>query len=658
MENKEFYVQVAVKAPLFKTLTYKAGEKLPLGQRVRVPLGKRTVTGVVAGVDFLEDKKIGIRDILEKDENSPSLSSLRMEWMKWMSGYYGFPLGLISDLSFLQYKKFKKKEEEESLLPPPSLKPLSVKLTEEQKSCVESIQEDKGFRVHLIHGVTGSGKTEVYKALIHEQIKKNKQALLLLPEISLTPQMHSRFEESFPSLVSLLHSQISIKQKKEEWRKLLREEKKLLMGPRSSLFCPLPSLGLIVVDEEHDSSYKQEEKFRYHARDCAIVLAKKLNIPIVLGSATPDFSSYRSATLGHYKLHKLKKRALRSGKLPKTFIVDLKEKKGGDLPFWMSPLLFKKMNEVLKKGDQVALFLNRRGQASALICSNCGMVKKCVNCDISLTLHEQNMLLCHYCSHLEKKPEKCSSCSSTEFLEKGVGSQTVEKTLKTLFPKFQVLRVDKDSVSSEEEIKSFIKAVENKEAQILIGTRMISKGLDFPSIKLVGLLMADRDFQFPDFRAEEQGFHTLLQMAGRAGRKSHGEVVIQTFHPTHPIIEFSKNHDYESFYNYSLESRQTWNYPPFSKLSLLRIDSLKSDKGRQFALFCVNEAKKWGFKDVQILGPSPAPLTRIKNHFRFQILIKAKDHTHMQEFLSVFFKKIKAPSLVQLKLDRDPVSLM
>ena len=665
-ENKSqnyFYYQVQPKAPLFKSFTYKSVLKLNKGQRVKIPFGRRKINGWILeeeSAGLMEDQKI--KEILEWDQNQAPLNAKRLNWMKWLSDYYYYPLGPILDFSFLQ-QSFKKKDlefkktqtfvfQEENLL----------KLNKEQEDCVNKILKYPNFQTHLIHGVTGSGKTEIYIRLIAQTLKQNRQALVLLPEIFLTPQIVKRLEKFFLNQIALLHSQLSLSQRKQAWKSLLSGQKNLLVGTRSALFCPLPRLGLIIIDEEHDSSFKQEEKFRYHARDSAIVLAKELDIPIVLGSATPDFSSYKKALDSSYQFYELKQRAFKQA-LPQVTIVDLKNKAKKSPYFWLSDLLLDKMENSLKQGKQVALFFNRRGQATSLLCANCGQTKKCLNCDISLTLHKQDYLICHYCSFLEKKPLSCPSCHSSHWIEKGFGTQKIESELKKLFPQYKILRVDRDSISSQEEMQNFIKQVESEQVQIIIGTQMLSKGLNFPSIYLVGLILADMDFQLPDFRAEERSFQTLLQMAGRAGRTDFGEVVLQTFNPQNSSVLFAEKHDYKNFFLNGIKSRETWSYPPFSRLCLLRIDSLKEKEAKDFAKKTAEQARKISIPfqkghqlkyGIQILGPSPAPLMKIKNRYRFQILIKGENHKILDQFLKKLLLEIPKKSFIQLKLDRDP----
>ena len=670
-ENKSqtyFYYQVIPKTPVFKSFTYKSLLKLARGQRVKIPFGRRKINGFIwreEKAPAVEEQKI--KEILEWDQNSAVLGEERLNWLNWLSSYYHYPLGPIIDLSFLQ-ASFKKRKDNSSLKIESAVtvqEDKMLKLNTEQQNCVNEILQQSDFQVHLIHGITGSGKTEVYIRLIAHTLKRNKQALVLLPEIFLTPQIVKRLETVFVNQVALLHSQVSQSQKTKVWKGLLSGQKKLLIGTRSALFCPLPHLGLIIVDEEHDSSFKQEGKFRYHARDSAIVLAKTLNIPIVLGSATPDFSSYKNALDSSYKLYELKQRAFKQT-LPKVTIVDLKNKAEKSPYFWLSDLLLEKITNVLDQGKQVALFVNRRGQATSLLCATCGQTQKCLNCDISLTLHRKDYLVCHYCSFLQKKPLRCSSCQSDHWIEKGFGTQKVEEEMKKLFPQFKTLRVDRDSIPSQEEMKNFIDQVESHQAQIIIGTQMLSKGLNFPSIYLVGLILADMDFHFPDFRAEERSFQTLLQMAGRAGRTGFGEVILQTFNPQHSSILFAKRHDYKGFFLNGIKSREVWSYPPFSRLCLLRIDSLKEKEGLDFARQIADQAKQLALPfqkrsslkyGIQILGPSPAPLGKIKNRYRWQVLVKGENHVLLDQFLKKLFLDIPKKSFIQLKIDRDPSSM-
>ena len=650
---------MAVKCPLFKTLTYSSTPALQRGQRARVSLGKRSRLGVVLGPDP-EGKKIrGLKPVL-KVMDTPPLSDERLKWLDWLSRYYHYPLGLTADLCFPPLLKKPKPAEKskEAEVKSPRLSPDdSLRLTEEQRNCAQSILQKRGFQPHLIHGVTGSGKTEVYKFLTRRFLSSGKQALILLPEIFLTPQIVQRFSSAFPGRIAVWHSGLTPREKTEAWFDLLEGRKQILIGTRSALFCPLPDLGLIVVDEEHSPSFKQEDKLRYHARDSAVMLARFLNIPIVLGSASPSLDSYFQVQKGVYTLHQLKNRAFRRP-LPEVNLVDLRKTPLKDKHFWLSEALYLKIGETLNRKKQTALFLNRRGQAGALICPQCGHVPHCENCDISLSLHGSEYLLCHYCDFMERKPAHCPSCKGLNWVERGVGTEKVEHVIRRLFPEATVFRADRDAIDSHSEMSAFIQAVEKEEAQIIIGTQMLSKGLHFPSIHLVGLLLADMGFHFPDFRAGEHTFQTLLQMAGRAGRGGKGEVILQTFNPEHLSVTSVRKHDYHAFSSEELKNRRKLFYPPFSRLCLFQIDSLKEKQGREFAFQLARSAKKTAGEGLIILGPSPAPLFKIRNRYRFQLLVKARSHETLQGFLDSFLSCIKEKSFLKVKIDRDPVSLL
>lgn len=673
MKKPSYYYQAAVKAPISKLLSYQSDQKIDKGQKVLVPLGKKQVSAVIFGEDPHGDKQAYLKDILQLDTSIPPLSSFRLDWISWLSRYYHYPIGLVADLNFppLAFKEKKESKSKTSLedskaekdsktqatLEAPKEKETSVILNPEQQKCFESVLKDSGFQAHLLYGVTGSGKTEVYKKWAAEILKNKKQVLILVPEIFLTPQLVDRFSQAFPNDIATLHSQLSPRQRTQTWEQVIKKQKSILIGTRSALFCPMPDLAMIIIDEEHDNSFKQEDKFRYQARDSAVVLAQKLDIPIVLGSASPSLTSWHQAQKKIYKLHYLKERAFQQD-LPKVQIVDLKKSLSKTKPYWLTDQLFSKMQESLSQGNQVALFLNRRGLAHFLICFDCGHVLNCPNCDISLTLHKHSRLLCHYCAYTEAKPDHCSECNSDHWLEKGLGTASVEKTLQSYFPQYKIIRADRDSISSHKDMKAFVSVIQKKEAQIIIGTQMISKGLDFPSIDLVGLLMADTGFHLPDFKASERAFQTLLQMSGRSGRRGKGQVLLQTFNPEQSAFNFLLSHNYEAFVEEELKMREKLFYPPFSKLCLLEIDSLKESQGSAFALELAQIMRKKANPALVILGPSPAPLFKLKNRYRFHVLIKSPNHQGLYDFLLAFIKPLRTPSFIRLKVDRDPSSML
>ena len=650
-----FYWRVAVKAPIFKLLTYSSKEDLPLGSFVEVPLGKKKVRAcVVAKASRETDKNIKAIHLIYED--IPNLSLSRIQWLTWLAQYYHYPIGMVFDLCRPPLKPKKTKEVENKTS---TSKPITLRnvLTKDQDKIFQSISKNKNFQAHLIHGVTGSGKTEIYKALAKHFLEKGEQVLILLPEIFLSLQIKKRFEEEFGEEIVLFHSGLTPRQKTQAWFDILEENKRILIGTRSALFCPLPKLGLIILDEEHVSSFKQEDKFRYHARDSALKLAQIINKPCVLGSASPSFDSWQRAEEGLYKMHKLEKRASDSS-LPSVKLVDLKKSPLKDKIFWLSEELYLGIERALQQKKQVSLFLNRRGQASSLLCRSCGDVRYCPGCDIALTLHENEYLLCHYCDHVEKKSKTCLICKSQDWLEKGVGTEKVEEVLSLLFPKARIFRADRDNIDSKKAMENLLEQMEKGLVDIIIGTQMLAKGLNFPNIQLVGILMADMGFHFPDFRAGEKSFQNLLQMAGRSGRRDPGEVLVQTFNPTELNISYLKNHDYQAFLQEEMKNRKKFFYPPFSRLCLFQIDSLDEEKGSLFAFDLAKKARANPSSFVQILGPSPSPLFRLRGLYRFQLLVKARNHEALQAFLDHFLPQIKETKSSRVKIDRDPVSML
>ena len=665
---------MALRRWLFEPLTYSSAEPVCPGQMVHVPLGPKNspASGVVLGPDPKGHEVKNLKAIQKIEKGFPPLSKERLQWIQWLGRYYHYPAGLVAAMAFppLPFKEEPKKKKAPAGLsdlarpPAAAARPLKERAagpgfapTPEQKRCAEAVLKNGGFRSFLLWGVTGSGKTEVYKMIAKKVLSRGRQALIMLPEIFLTPQILQRFSEAFPGQTAVLHSGLSPRQKTRVFQSLLAREKNLLVGTRSALFCPLPRLGLIVIDEEHDSSYKQEDKLPYHARDSALMLAKMLSIPIALGSATPSLSSFYQARQGRHQLLRLKKRALNQP-LPKVSLIDMKAPQPEGHPFWLSKALRLKIEAALGAGRQAALFLNRRGKAAAIICLSCGHAQKCQNCDISLTLHGDEHLLCHYCGYMEKKPRLCPACGQDRLFERGMGTEGIERGLKKIFPKARIIRADRDAIDSRAEMEAFIKIVERREADLIIGTQMISKGLDFPSIALVGLVLADMGFHLPDFRASEKTMQLILQMAGRAGRKDAGEAAIQTFQPLHPSLALAQSHDYHGFAEKELKSRQKLFYPPFSRLCLFRIESSGEAAAEGFARGLGRLARKLSLKGMAVLGPCPAPLFKIKNRYRFQLLVKAESHGRLQSFLDAFLKSFKAKPHVQVKTDRDPVSMM
>lgn len=667
---------VAVDAPMPTALTYLQPTdhgRFERGQSVTVPLGKRLVHGVVLGPNQeAHTGKFELKSISGPIEHRPSLSEAYMGWLEWLAQYYMHPIGLVMETVFPPLEKAvtarasKRKPvvpvATESSTPPP--------LTSEQKAVLESIQSTPGFQVHLVFGVTGSGKTEVYLNLLKEVVARGQQGLVLVPEIALTPQLIDRFSKRFPDQIAVLHSHLTEREKTNQWWSVVRGEKKILIGARSALFCPMPNLGLIVLDEEHEPSYKQDEKLKYHARDAAIVLANKLNLPIVLGSATPSLESWNNTLSGKYRLHTMAAR-VNSRPMPQIEIVDLRDEntkrkvEPSTLPFWLSSTLHQELVQVFAKGEQAALFLNRRGVAQSAQCRDCGFAPECPNCSVSLTVHAHSHLVCHYCDYSERLNPKCTNCGEGEMSPLGLGTEKIETDMAALFPDLRMARADRDEVQSREHLETIIRDMEEHKIDLLIGTQMIAKGLDFPRLNLVGLVLADVGFHWPDFRASERSFQLLTQVSGRSGRQTAGRVVIQTYNPKHPSIRHTVQNDYRGFAQFELEERRDLHYPPAWRMAMLRIQGMDATDTRLCANRLVQRAQALQNQNpsyaeaLSVLGPAQAPLFKLRGKFRYQVMIKCDSTQRLHRFCRQLFSKDDwIPAKTKVQIDIDPFQML
>ncbi|GAB2478429.1 primosomal protein N' [Alkalibacterium psychrotolerans] len=494
-----------------------------------------------------------------------------------------------------------------------------------------AVQEDR-HQVFLLKGVTGSGKTEVYLQTIAEVIEKDEGALMLVPEIALTPQMVERFKGRFGSQVAVLHSGLSDGEKYDEWRKIEQEEAKVVVGARSSIFAPLKSIGLIIIDEEHETTYKQEEFPKYHARDIAIMRGQYHNCPVILGSATPSLESRARATKGVYTLLELNSRANKAS-MPPVEVVDMTEeaKEGNASSF--STVLKEKLEDHLRKQGQSVLLLNRRGYSSFVLCRDCGYVLECPNCDISQTLHmDSKTMKCHYCGHEEQIPRTCPKCQSRSIRYYGTGTQKVEEELKELIPDARIIRMDVDTTRKKGAHQKLFKKFEEKKADILLGTQMIAKGLDFPNVTLVGVINADTSLGLPDFRASEKTFQLLTQVSGRSGRgEKPGEVIVQSFNPDHYAIQLAKKHDYDRFYKKEMQLRHLSEYSPYFFLIKLSVSHTNEMTAAKKINEFIEFLKPALSEQAIILGPTPKSIARTHNRYHFQTLIKYKKEDRLIE---------------------------
>lgn len=540
-------------------------------------------------------------------------------------------------------------------------------LTSEQQTALEAMGEalgGDGYRGFLLHGVTGSGKTEVYLHAIQIARDLGRGALVLVPEISLTPQLVTRYRARFGDDLAVMHSGMTDRQRFEQWQLVRQGRVRVAIGVRSAIFAPISDLGIIVVDEEHDGSFKQERGFPYNARDLALLRAARSRATAVLGSATPSLESFQNSRVGKLALLELKQRATRSP-LPEVQIIDLKSHRSGPAgQNLISKPLHDALRETLSRRQQAILFLNRRGFAPALLCTSCGEQLACRDCAVSMTLHlRPERLICHYCGATRRVPEQCPSCKTGSLRQVGIGTQKAEQILAELFPDARVARLDRD-VGSGRAAEELLESLRAGDIDILIGTQMITKGHDFPRVTLVGVLAADVGLHMPDFRAGERTFQLLTQVAGRAGRAdSPGRAFIQTYTPNHPAVLRSAKHDYLGFAEEELLSRGELQYPPFGRMAALRLSSPDENRveaaARRLCMDLREARARLNLSDVTLLGPAPAPLHFLQGRFRHRIILRSSRSDRLRALLERVMGLIEAPgSGVRVSLDFDPVSML
>ena len=525
-------------------------------------------------------------------------------------------------------------------------------LTKLQEKVFQEVDIDN-YKTYLLYGVTGSGKTEVYMELISKVLEKGKNAIVLIPEISLTPQTVSRFKRRFGSIIAVLHSGLSDSEKYDEYRKIKRQEIRIVIGARSAIFAPLTNIGIIIVDEEHSNSYKQDNMPRYDAIDIAKWRGEYHKAPVILGSATPTLESYARGLKGVYKLLVLDKRVYNQ-ELPKILIVDMfKSKKKSK---FCSELLYNKIQETLDNNCQVILFLNKRGYSSVVTCSNCGYTFTCPNCQVTLTYHKtSDMLRCHYCGYARKREMKCPNCSSLELTNSGIGTEAVVEDLNNLFPTAKVVRMDLDTTTKKGSHEKIINDFKNKKYEILVGTQMIAKGLDFQDVTLVGVINADNSLNIPDYRSAEVTFDILEQVAGRSGRGlKEGRVIIQTYNPSHYAITYASKNDYVGFFYEEMKNRKILGYPPYYYFVLVRIKSknyeLLSQEVKKIKEYLASHLK------FDILGPTLASPFKLNLVYRFNIIIKYKQEENLYSVLENLLEHYKNNSKIIIDIDFNPRS--
>lgn len=666
-EEDKLYVEVAFNIPVNKTFIYLKPKEIEyslVGIRVVAPFRGRGLKGVVVSECSNIKTTYRVLPLLKLIDNEPICAKQELDLALWMSNYYHCSFGeaLFSALPAGIPAKIEKKA-----------KPIKAKqkenfvLNDEQSFAIEKIKESLDKEINknfLLHGVTGSGKTEVYIQAIKYATEKGKQAIVILPEIALTPQTIKRFAERFEGKVAVLHSKLSPNAKHRYWKMIQNNEIQIVIGARSAIFSPTPNLGIIVVDEEHETSYKSSDTPRYNARQLAFYRAGRENSTLILGSATPSVETYFYAKdeKQTIELLTLNKRAS-SINMPEINMIDMKTAKRSNIFNIMSEKLVEEINNTLSKKEQVILFLNRKGYSPYISCSHCGDVLICPNCSVSLTYHKKkDVVMCHYCGYTQSIASKCEKCNIGNLEKLGFGTEKVEENLKILFPDATIERVDQESVNTPKKYEEIFNCFQSGNIDILIGTQMIAKGLDFPNVTLVGVLMADSSINIPDFRSEERTFNLITQVAGRSGRgDKKGSVYIQTYKPEHFSLVSAKNHDYINFYNEEIKKRQAHSYPPYSRLIRLvvrGVDSknVEADINKIYDLLVV---KTYIHKDsLIILPPCPCIIEKIKKYYRWNIIIKAKSHSLLKDFFIEYENTFTASKGNYVEIDIDPINML
>lgn len=666
----ERYAEVAVALPLRETFHYRIPAKFRKlarpGVRTVVPFGFRQVTGtIVALSDHSPVRKL--KSLLRILDEEPLFRPDLLELTRWIAEVYQAGWGevlsaaLPGGLRQGKPARPRKPEMEEPTLPTEPLK-----LTSAQQQALDRIGasiREKRHEVFLLHGITSSGKTEVYLQAIAQILEQGRTAIVLVPEISLTPQTVERFKGRLGSdRVAVLHSAMPEGRRGQEWRRIQSGEARVVVGARSAVFAPVDHFGLVVVDEEHEPSYKQGDAPRYHAREAAIHRAEGCGAVVILGSATPSLETFYHATAaeaGPPRIHLLELRErIDEVPLPEVQIVDMREQMAaGHRSRIFSRPLEETLAEILEAHQQAILFLNRRGFSTFVHCRKCGHVLRCKACGISLTYHiDSKQMICHSCRASEPPPEFCPKCRSDYVRFQGIGTERVESELARLFPAARIARMDSDATRAMGSHAKILRAFDRREVDVLVGTQMVAKGLDFPRVTLVGVISADTALNLPDFRSAERTFHLLTQVAGRAGRsRLPGRVIVQTYAPHHYAILAAKEQDYASFYQQELAIRRQIGLPPFTRLTRLTARSLREGKAVSFTESLAAACRNAFPPTVQVLGPAPAPIPKLRRQYRWQVLLQAPSLDPFQKNLPQILRKCHPPAGCYLAVDVDPL---
>lgn len=636
--------------------------RLKPGSRIRVPFQSRELVGVfIEQISAATTPTNKLKHAIEVIDEHAILSEDMLQLCQWAADYYHYPIGEVIACALPTHLRQGKPATYQ-----PTKKPLHqhheyftpLHLNPDQQIALDAIRTGAGaFHVYLLNGITGSGKTEVYLQAISTALNNNKQVLVLVPEIGLTPQTIQRFEQRFTVPIVALHSRLTEKKRLLAWLAIQSNEAKIVIGTRSSVFSPFAELGLIVIDEEHDLSFKQQEGFRYHARDVAIMRAHFAQIPVVLGSATPSLESFYNAERHRYQHLYLTKRA-GTAQLPEFKLIDIRNM---PLDQGLSQPLLTATQQHLSAGNQVMLFLNRRGFAPVLMCHSCGWMALCKRCDTRMTFHQSPPYLhCHHCDTRKPLPTHCDACHEKNLTTIGLGTERLETVLQAHFPKIAIARMDRDTTQRKGKMEEILEDIHSGQCQILIGTQMLAKGHHFPNVTLVAIIDADSGFFSSDFRALERMGQLILQVAGRAGRDNKpGTVIIQTHHPDHPLLHQLLHENYNAFAKTLLEERALALLPPFQFFALFRADAFNTEHANTFLQDVKNLALATQ-PDVQLLGPITAPMPKRAGRHRMQLLLQATSRPHLQKFLTDLIpeiEKIPGKQRVRWSLDVDPLEM-
>ena len=649
-------VEVAIPVPLQQTFDYQSAEAIAAGQRVRVPFGRKKVVGVVlANKEKSTFKQLkAIEEVLDEE---PILDQSTLDFLKWSAQYYHHPIGEVISAAMPKNLRLGKPAKiKKTFGLPTQSTPAEFNTTTEQAQAIDSILASMGsYHGFLLHGVTGSGKTEVYLNIAQQVLNKGQQVLVLVPEIGLTPQMVSRFEDRLEANIVAIHSQLNETQKLDAYLLAKNAEADVVLGTRSAIFAPMPNLGLIIVDEEHDQSFKQQSSFRYNARDLSFIRAKQAQVPLVLGSATPSLESLKNVM--DAKLTRLKLTERASGALmPKLNLIDMRSNFDGAL----SKTLIEKIKRNLDAGKQVMLFINRRGYAPIFYCKQCSWKASCTSCEQPMVYHRNiHRLRCHHCAKESLPMSTCPECSSHELEVLGYGTERLEETLESFFPDVDIIRIDRDTTRKKKAFSQHLEKINSGKPCLIIGTQMLAKGHDFSNLSMVGILDVDIGLMSLDFRATEHLSQLLVQVSGRAGRaKDQGEVVIQTRYPEHQMFNYVLNNQYTKYASVLLKQRMSSAMPPFAHQALICANAKHKQNAEDFLQQVSALVDSINLEQVSCWGPAPATIEKKADYYYFNLYLQSADRAALHQMLSTLNQHITTLSLinkVRWYLDVDPI---